>query len=237
MSIRYIQCSNAQKIGEQVAQLFINQVKKNPNSVFILATGSSPVMTYQSIVKDYQLNHTDWSKVITFNLDEYIGLDNRYSNQSYRCFMDENLFNHININKKQTYFPDETLVGNKYQKLIDQYHQVDLAILGVGNNGHIAFNEPGTPLNEQTHIVNLTASSREANARFFDNNINYVPKQAVTTGLQEILNTKQIVLIATGKAKKEAIEHLKQAKQFDPNWPITALTQHPNVIIFTDNLE
>jgi glucosamine-6-phosphate deaminase len=217
MSITYIKSINANEIGDKVAQLFIQQVKKRPDSVFILATGSSPITTYQAIVKDYQKNHTDWSKVTTFNLDEYIGLTQQYANQSYAYFMNENLFNHLNVKKTSTYFPNKNLVGDKYQKLIDQYHQVDLAILGVGNNGHIAFNEPGTTITTQTHVVDLTDSSRQANARFFDNNIDNVPKQAVTMGLKEILSAKQIVLIATGKAKKTAIEHLKQAKDFDPN--------------------
>jgi glucosamine-6-phosphate deaminase len=138
-------------------------------------------------------------------------------NQSYQQFMNVNLFNHINIQKNNTYFPSYKLVGAKYQELINKYHQVDIAILGVGNNGHIAFNEPGTLISEQTHVVNLTESSRQANSRFFDNDINEVPKQAVTVGLSEILKAKRIVLIAIGKAKRTAIERLKQAKDFDPN--------------------
>jgi glucosamine-6-phosphate deaminase len=101
--------------------------------------------------------------------------------------------------------------------LINQYHQVDLAILGVGNNGHIAFNEPGTPINTETHIVNLTLSSRQANARFFNDDIDSVPKAAITMGLKEILAAKKILLIASGSAKKIAINHLKRAKAFDSN--------------------
>jgi glucosamine-6-phosphate deaminase len=170
-------------------------------------------------------------------LDEYIGMSKKYFNQSYRYFMDKNLFNHINIDKTHTYFPNQELVGDNYQKLIRQCPQIELAILGVGNNGHIAFNEPGTPIDSQTHIVNLTISSRQANARFFNDDINNVPKQAVTMGLKEILQAKKIILIATGKVKKEAIQHLQHAKYFDPNWPITALTHHSNVIVYTDNLD
>jgi glucosamine-6-phosphate deaminase len=217
MFIRFIECRDVHEIGKYVGQLFINQVKANPYSVFILATGSSPITAYQTIVKDHQMNHTDWSKVITFNLDEYIGLSDKYSDQSYRHFMNNYLFDHINIDKVHTYFPSKDLIGDKYQKLIEQCPQVDLAILGVGNNGHIAFNEPGTSIDMQTHIVNLTNSSRQANARFFGNDISRVPKQAVTMGLKEILHAQQIILIATGKAKKNAIDYLRQAKKFDPN--------------------
>jgi glucosamine-6-phosphate deaminase len=150
-------------------------------------------------------------------LDEYLGLNEKYAQQSYRYFMDENLFNHINIDKARTYFPNQSLIGSKYQELMQRYPRIAIAILGVGNNGHIAFNEPGTPIDSWTHIVNLTASSRQANARFFDNDIHNVPTQAVTMGLKEILQANQIILIATGKAKSEAIQHLKYAQKFDPN--------------------
>jgi glucosamine-6-phosphate deaminase len=129
--------------------------------------------------------------------------------------MDDNLFNHINIDKKNTFFPNQSLIGDKYQQMMNHKGEVDICLLGVGNNGHIAFNEPGTKIDAMTHVVDLTESSRLANSRFFDNDINNVPKQAVTTGLKEILNSKKIILIATGKNKKTAIEHLKTAKNFD----------------------
>jgi glucosamine-6-phosphate deaminase len=148
--------------------------------------------------------------------------------------MNENLFNHINIHKSNTYFPNPSLVGDKYQQLINSYTGIDLAILGVGVNGHIAFNEPGTLITATTHIVNLTESSRLANARFFDNDINNVPKQAVSVGLKEILHAKKILLVATGEAKKPAINHLKQTQDFDQQWPITALHKHHDVLVFTD---
>jgi glucosamine-6-phosphate deaminase len=147
--------------------------------------------------------------------------------------MESNLFNHININKDNTHFPNVNLINEQYQQLINKHHQVDLAILGVGNNGHIAFNEPGTSLTTVTHVVDLTVSSRQANARFFNNDINNVPTQAITVGLKEILAVKKIVLIAIGDAKKQAIEHLKHAQQFDSNWPITALINHRDVTIYT----
>lgn len=237
MNIKYFQCINSDEIGLKVSKLFVEQVKRNPNSVFILATGSSPLSTYKAICNDYELNKTNWSKAITFNLDEYLALKTNYNDQSYRYFMNTNLFDHINVDKNNTHFPSQDLLGDKYQQLIYSHHQVDIAILGVGNNGHIAFNEPGTPLNSMTHVVDLTESSRQANARFFDNDINNVPTQAITMGLKEILSARKIILIATGKSKKAAIDKLQSAASFDSKWPITALTQHNNVLVYIDGLD
>jgi glucosamine-6-phosphate deaminase len=131
--------------------------------------------------------------------------------------MNRNLFSGLNISKNATYFPTIQLLHGKYQRKINRCGGIDLAILGVGTNGHIAFNEPGTPINSLTHIVRIKKSTREANARFFDNNIDNVPTQAVTCGLKSILSSKKIVLIATGASKKDAIEHVKNAKVYDPN--------------------
>jgi glucosamine-6-phosphate deaminase len=150
-------------------------------------------------------------------LDEYVDLNPRFSDQSYRCFMDQNLFNVVNIKLNHTHFPTPNTVNGQYEQLIANANGVDIALLGVGVNGHIAFNEPRSPLDSITRIVNLTPSTRQANARFFNNNVGAVPKQAITCGLQTILNARRIILIATGHAKKLALTKLMHTKIYDPH--------------------
>jgi glucosamine-6-phosphate deaminase len=150
-------------------------------------------------------------------LDEYIDLNPQYSNQSYRYFMNSNLFSKININLNNTFFPSKQTINGKYDLMIQNAGGANIALLGVGVNGHIAFNEPNSSIDSITRIVDLTSSTKEANARFFDNHSDFVPKQAVTCGLSTILAAKQIILIATGSNKKTALTQLKHATSFDPN--------------------
>lgn len=200
-----------------------------------LATGSTPIETYQALIKDYETNKTNWSKVKTFNLDEYIDLAPDHI-KSYRYFMNQQLFNHLNINFKNTYLPNG--VGDlqkniiEYEKLLKQYGPIDLQILGIGTNGHIGFNEPGTAADSRTHIVNLTTETIAANQRFFDN-IKQVPTRAITMGIATILEAKMIVLIATGKEKAKAIAALVHGK-VTTNYPCSFLQNHDNVIIIVD---
>lgn len=234
MSIKKIVCKDTQEIANLAAQNFIEIIKKRQNPLFILATGSSPILTYKNLINDNNVNKTSWRNVRTFNLDEYVDLKEKYVSESYRNFMNINLFNHIDIDKKNTFFPSKNLIDGKYDDMISDHGVIDLAILGIGNNGHIAFNEPGTSIDSKTHIAYLDESTRLANSRFFNNKLEDVPHAAVTMGLSTILKAKKIILIATGTAKKNAILHLCQAKEFDPKWPCTCLVNHQDVTIYID---
>lgn len=172
----------------------------------------------------------------SFNLDEYIGLPIEDPN-SYHAFMDHHLFNHIDIPDEQTFLPNG-LADNQQQACVDydrkiQNHGgIDLQLLGIGSNGHIGFNEPGTPFDSTTHIIELAESTRKANARFF-NSIDEVPKQAITMGIGSILRSKEILLLVSGEKKSKALAQLLE-KQVDTQFPASALHYHTNVTIVAD---
>ena len=166
---------------------------------------------YKELIKMYQDGELDFSKIKTVNLDEYVGLNPEHE-QSYRHFMNENLFNHVNININNTIVPnglaqDLNAECKEYDKKIEELGGIDVQLLGVGNNGHIAFNEPDKELSSGTHVITLTEDTIKANSRFFDT-IDEVPKRAITMGLGEIMKAKKIVLIASGESKAEAIKGL-----------------------------
>lgn len=207
----------------------ISLVKEKPNAILGLATGSSPVGLYENLIADFKENKTSYENVVTFNLDEYVGLPINHE-QSYHSFMYETLFKHLNINLDNTNFPD--LDNPKsYTKLLKQ-NQIDLQVLGIGSNGHIAFNEPGTSFNSTTQYVNLAESTLKDNARFFAS-IEEVPKTAVTMGLKDIMMAKKIILLAFGKNKASAINTLVNGKKSE-NCPATILQDHPNLTLYLD---
>lgn len=222
-------------ISKLISVKFINLVKAKPNAVLGLATGTSPIKVYQNIIKAYEEKIVSFKDVTTFNLDEYIGLEGTH-HQSYRYFMNENLFNHIDIKKENT----NVLLGvgdyvdymNKYDDLIASKGGIDLQILGIGSDGHIAFNEPGTDFDSLTHITPLTEQTIKDNSRLF-NDISEVPTSAVTMGLKSIMNAKKIVLIATGKNKAEAVYGMVKGP-ISPLMPCSILRNHPDVTIYLD---
>lgn len=217
------------EINKLVSNEIIRLVKSNPKAVLGLATGGTPLGVYEELIKDHQENQTDYSQVITFNLDEYYDLEPTHK-ESYHTYMNDNLFSKININLDNTHFPD---LNNpeSYTNLLEQ-HRVDFQILGVGSNGHIGFNEPGTPFESITHYVTLAESTRKDNARFF-NSIDEVPTKAVTMGLNDIIKSKRIVLIAFGANKAQAIKQLVDGVESE-NWPVTILKRHPYVTLYLD---
>ncbi|NMA05364.1 MAG: glucosamine-6-phosphate deaminase [Acholeplasmataceae bacterium] len=216
-------------INKMVAKEITKLVKNNPNAVLGLATGGTPLGIYENLVLDYKENKTNYENVTTFNLDEYVGLDINHE-QSYHTYMRKNLFNHININLENTHFP--TLENpQSYTKLIKE-KSIDIQILGVGSNGHIGFNEPGTSFDSETGYVTLAESTIEDNKRFFDS-IEDVPTSAVTMGLKDIMSAKRIMLIAFGKNKAQAIKQLINGKE-DEAWPLTILKRHPYVTVYLD---
>lgn len=228
----FLNLETVEKASEFVANQIINLVNSKPNCTLGLATGSTPLKVYEYLIEDYQKNKTNYQKVTTFNLDEYVGLDKKYTDRSYRYFMDKNLFSKISINLNNTYFPDEKN-PEKYDDLIKNKGGIDFQILGIGINGHIGFNEPPADLKSKTRIVKLTNSTIKANSRFFIHESD-VPINAVSMGLWSILQAKQIVLMAFGKSKKKAIEKLYKLNDFDPNLPASALIKKDNVLIILD---
>ena len=224
------------QIEKEIANVFIEKVKENPNCVLGLATGSSPLGIYKNLIEACKNREVSFKNVKTFNLDEYIGLDGNHD-QSYRYFMNHNLFNHIDINKDNTHVPSGFVPNDEIAALYDEAIKaaggIDIQLLGLGSDGHIAFNEPGTPFDSLTHIAELTEQTITDNARFFAS-IEDVPTKACTMGLQSIMNAKKIVLIALGKNKVEAVRKLIHG-EIDINWPCTILKNHPDVTIYVDS--
>ena len=220
----------------EAAKLIAEQVSSNKESILGLATGSTPLGTYNELIRRNKEENLDFSKVKSFNLDEYIGLppDN---DQSYFYFMYNNLFKHINIK------PDAYKVPSGISEYIDAYcltydksiedaGGVDLQLLGLGNNGHIAFNEPASFFADKTNTVALTESTIEANARFFENK-DLVPKKAITMGIGTIMRARKIVLIASGKSKAQAVKALFEGP-IAPDMPASALRFHQDCVIIVD---
>lgn len=229
--MKFLKFNNSHLASEFVKEQIIKQIKTKPESILGLATGSTPIISYNLLVQDFQKNKTNWSKVKTFNLDEYIGLPTNHI-QSYRYFMNDNLFNHINIDINNTYFPNSK---NDYDKLIEKEGGIDLQILGIGTNGHIGFNEPGSKLTSLTRAVDLVEQTIKINAdKFFNGNISLVPNKAFSMGLASILAAKKIILIALGNSKKETMQKLFKTKEFNSNFPASALIKHKDVIIVCD---
>ena len=226
---------NNEKISELIAEEFIKIINKKPNCVLGLATGTSPLQVYADLVKANKEGRVTFKDVATFNLDEYIGLEGTH-NQSYRYFMNENLFNHIDIDKERTHVlkgtGDYLAYAYQYDGLIEEFGGIDIQILGIGSDGHIAFNEPGTPFNSLTHVAELAESTIIDNSRLF-NDISEVPTKAVTMGLKSIMNARKIVLIATGKNKAKAIYNLLKGPKTE-EVPCSILQDHPDCTIYVD---
>ncbi|WP_342505334.1 glucosamine-6-phosphate deaminase [Sporosarcina sp. FSL K6-2383] len=227
---------NYDEASAQAAQLVEAQVLENAQSVLGLATGSTPVGMYKSLIEGVKTRGVSYKNVNTINLDEYIGLPTDHS-ESYHTFMAENLFNHIDIAIDNTYVPNGMAVSPeeecvRYEEIIDSVGPINLQILGIGTNGHIGFNEPGTDPESLTHVVELVASTRESNARFFPS-IDDVPTHAVTTGIKSILKSKKIVLIASGTSKAEAVKQLL-SKEISQDFPASYLWNHDDVTLIVD---
>ncbi|MCL2529551.1 MAG: glucosamine-6-phosphate deaminase [Coriobacteriia bacterium] len=227
---------SASKAGVAVAQVFAAQIIRDPFSVLGLATGSTPLPTYEAMVELYKAGIVDFSTVRTFNLDEYVGISREHE-QSYYSFMFEHLFSQINIDPAHVQVPnpvsenlDEDCIA--YDAAIDDAGGIDLQLLGIGHNGHIAFNEPGDLFTYGTHIVELSKSTIEANKRFFAS-ADEVPKKAMTMGIGTIMKAREIVLVASGKDKAQAVATMILG-EIDPLCPASALLLHPQVTVFLD---
>ena len=223
-------------ISKRAAKEISKVINNKEHSILGLATGSSPIGLYEELIKLNEEKKVDFSKVTTINLDEYIGISNNHP-QSYRYFMNNTLFNHINIDKNNTYVPNGNAEDMKaecigYDKNIRDLGGIDVQLLGIGGNGHIAFNEPDEELVLGTHVTGLTESTIKANSRFFDS-IDEVPKKAITMGLGEIMKAKSIILIASGEGKAETIAKLFSGK-ITTKSPATLLAVHNDVTVIID---
>lgn len=236
--MKVIIANNYDEVSKIAANEIVDLVNSKPDCILGLATGSTPIGMYKELINYNKDKHVDFSKVKTFNLDEYLGLQGNHP-ESYRYFMDNNLFNHININKANTYVPsgiseDVQKECIDYDRKISEAGGIDLQVLGIGNNGHIGFNEPSTSLNIGTHVTELTQSTIEANSRFFSN-INEVPTKAITMGLGSIMKSKSILLLANGISKADIISKLVDGK-IDTLVPASLLQVHQNVTVIVDKL-
>jgi|TARA_Y100001963_G_scaffold58220_1_gene81493 glucosamine-6-phosphate deaminase len=218
-----IRSNTYQKVCHLIASNIRDLVKTHTNPVLGLATGTTPIGIYQELSK---MKNTNFSDTITFNLDEYVGL-NGWHPQSYNHFMYEHLFGNLTFYSK--YFPTKKLYPY-YDTMIDNVNGIDIQILGIGTNGHIAFNEPGTPRDSVTRIVDLTESTIKDNSRFFDS-IEEVPTQAYTMGIETIMKSKRIYLVAKGEHKKEILEKAIYG-EITPEVPASFLQEHPNIKVF-----
>ncbi len=223
-------------MSRRAASIIAAQVILKPDCVLGLATGSSPIGAYKRLAKQYQKGKLDFSAVRTVNLDEYKGLGTG-DEQSYITFMNENLFSKINIAKENTNVPnglnkDAVAECARYDKVIEGMGGIDLQLLGIGNNGHIGFNEPAESFADGTHMVTLTEGTREANARFFES-LDEVPTAAYTMGVGSIMRAKMILLIASGKAKAQAVKDTVSGP-VTPRVPASVLQLHPNVVLVGD---
>lgn len=234
--MRIYEAADYKDMSRKAANIISAQVILKPDCVLGLATGSSPVGTYDQLVEWYEKGDLDFSQVTTVNLDEYKGLSGD-NDQSYRYFMDTHLFNRVNINKERTFVPDglepdSHKACEKYNEIIHSVGRVDLQLLGLGHNGHIGFNEPGEAFEKETHCVELAPSTIEANKRFFASEED-VPKQAYTMGIKTIMHAEKILVVVSGEDKAEAV-----AKAFagpiTPEVPGSVLQLHPDVILVGD---
>jgi glucosamine-6-phosphate deaminase len=234
--MKLIVVENYEEMSKLAAENIKNVIKEKPNAILGLATGSTPIGTYKELIRMNQTNEIDFSNIKTVNLDEYVGLSEK-DTQSYRFFMNENLFNHINIKKENTFVPnglakDIEEETKNYDRKIDELGGIDIQILGIGNNGHIAFNEPDEILTSGTHLTHLTESTIIANSRFF-NSIDEVPKTAITMGLGQIMKSRKILLLAHGENKAEVVKEVLSGKITSKN-PATMLQMHKDVTIIVD---
>lgn len=235
--MRIYRAKNYEEMSRKAANIMSAQVIMKPDAVLGLATGSSPIGTYKQLIEWYKKGDLDFKEIRSVNLDEYKGLAST-DNQSYAYFMRTNFFDHINIKSEHTHIPngletDITFECKRYNNIIKELGGIDLQLLGIGNNGHIGFNEPGEAFEKETHCVKLTDTTIEANSRFFSS-IEEVPKYAYSTGIKNIMQAKSILLIASGEGKAEALYNALFGP-ITPTVPASILQLHNNLSVVADD--
>ena len=235
-NMRIIIKDNYEAVSAAAGDIIAGQVKQKPDSVLGFATGSTPIGTYKYLASLHQAGNLDCSEVTSFNLDEYYPIE-KTNSQSYHYFMNENLFQYVNVKPDHIHIPngaakDVAAECARYEKVIEAAGGIDLQLLGIGLNGHIGFNEPNRVFPKETNLVALDASTIEANSRFFDSAAD-VPKHALTMGIGTIFRAKEILLLISGAAKADIAEHALFG-DIDPQVPGSCLQWHPNVTVILD---
>ena len=223
-------------VSRKAANIMSAQIIMKPDAVLGLATGSTPVGMYKQLIEWYKKGDLDFAKVTSVNLDEYKGLSGD-NDQSYRYFMNTNLFDHVNIDKNRTYVPngleeDSDKACADYNEIIRSVGGIDIQLLGIGGNGHIGFNEPGEAFEKETHCVDLTESTIKANARFFES-MDEVPKQAYTMGIKNIMQARKVLLIVSGEGKAEILDKVLYGP-VTPQVPASILQLHNDLTVVAD---
>ena len=234
--MKFLKFNTYEEMSTAAANIMAEQIKSKPNSVLGLATGSTPVGMYKKLIEMNAAGEIDFSDITTVNLDEYYPIDPT-NKQSYRYFMNDNLFDHINIDKERTNVlyglaEDADKECERYEQLIKDLGGIDIQVLGIGQNGHIAFNEPEENLYLNTHKTALTESTINANSRFFSED-EIIPNASLTMGMGTIFSAKKIILLINGKSKKAAFEQLLNDR-FNTSCPATILKLHPDVTVICD---
>lgn len=234
--MKFVICENYDEAMEKAAAIVADLVQTKPDCILGLATGSTPVGMYDRLAQAYEAGQLDFSRVQSFNLDEYYPISPE-NDQSYRYFMNTQLFDRVNIDKNNTRVPNGSTADPQkecadYEAAIDASAGVDLQILGIGQNGHIGFNEPADDLHAFTHLTDLTPSTIAANARFFAS-ADDVPRQALTMGMASIMKARKILLLVTGASKREALKKL-MSNEITTAVPATLLQVHPDVTVICD---
>ena len=231
---QWIEVDDYTEMSQLASAIFEQQIVQKPTSVLGFATGGSPVGFYQRLVERYQQGFFSFANAQAFNLDEYIGIDPSHPT-SYHSYMNHHLYQHIDLPIRQRHLPNGLTSNvlaecNRYEQEILKSGGIDLQLLGIGVNGHIGFNEPGTSFHSKTHVVELADATREENAKYFPSKED-VPTQAITMGIDTIMKAKRIVLLAFGEHKTEAIERLKYG-ELSEDFPASQLKEHSHVTVF-----
>lgn len=235
--MKIIVTENYQTLSQKTAEIVVDLVKEKPNLVFCLPAGGSPIGMYECLVQMYKDGKVDFSNMITFDMDEYVGLEPTNEN-SYAYFMQKHFLKYVNVKPENVFYPhvasgDVDAECVRYSQQIIDYNGLDLAITGIGDDGHIAFNEPHTYLLPRTHAVDLKESTIAANARFF-NDISEVPKRAVSIGMEEIMKCRNFLVVASGENKAPLLGKMFENDHLDPMYPVSFLRMHPNVTFILD---
>ena len=235
--MKVIVTKDYEELSKVTADIVISMVKAKPNLIFCLPAGGSPIGMYQVLVEEFKKGNVSFQDMITFDMDEYVGIGPENEN-SYAYFMQKHFLKYVDVNPKNVYYPDGQSdnidqMCDAYSKHMFEMGGLDLAITGIGDDGHVAFNEPDTYLLPRTHAVDLKASTIQANARFFKT-IEDVPHRAVSIGMEDIMRTKTFLVVASGEKKAPLLQNLFATDHLDPMYPVSFTRMHPNAILILD---
>ena len=234
--MKIILAKDYEDMSRKAADFIINLMIEKPQAKLGFATGSTPIGLYENLAKAAKEGEISFKYAKSVNLDEYVGIK-KTNEQSYQYFMDKYLFNKVNFKEGRTHLPYAPEIDDKYAKeydtLLDDFGKRDVQILGLGPNGHLAFNEPDQALNRRTSIIKLTDNTIKANSRFFDS-VEEVPKYAISMGMEDVFNANSLVILVNGKNKHEVVKRIIEEDTIYPGFPASFLHLHPNAYLFVD---